>query len=49
MDKIKEAIAILEDLNEDITTSRYPASRNYISDKITTVISILEEVQDAEQ
>ncbi len=43
-DKIKEATEILEDLNEEVTTERYPASRNYISDKIMTVISILEEV-----
>lgn len=47
MDKIEEAITLLEQLDEEVTTDTYPASRNYISDHIKAVIDILEEASDA--
>ena len=47
MDKIKEAIILLEDLHDEIITDTYPASRNYIADHISDVIDILEEVSNA--
>lgn len=40
---IYRAIDMLNDLYEQITTDKYPASRNYIADKIREVIEILED------